>query len=97
MYVSPAVRSMQDDPIEGETVQLLLEAESEDGVEELAAAVAETPATVADRRRFGTLAVDVPQTAIGAVLALDGIDVVETNNAATIDADGAGEDVEFEP
>lgn len=97
MYVTPAVRSMQDDPIEGEPVRLLVEVESEELLDDVASAINATEAKVVDERRFGTLVVDTPQEEIEAVLDVDHISVVETANAVTIDADGAGEDIEFEP
>jgi len=96
MYVSPAVRSIKDDPIDGETVTLLVEAEDDADTDALAAALAEAGGEVRDRRRFGTLVVTVDHGAVADVCALAGIDVVETGNATTIDPDGAGEDVEYD-
>lgn len=97
MYVSPAVRSIRDDPIEGESVTLLLEVA--DGAEEdrVAAAVEDAGASVRARRQFETLEVVVAHERVAAVCAVEGVGVVETDNAVAIDPDGAGEDVEFEP
>lgn len=96
MYVSPAVRSIRDDPIEGETVTLLVEAADDADTEALSTALEAAGGTVTDRRAFETLVVEVAHTAVGDVCTLEGIDVVETDNATTIDPDGAGEDVEYD-
>ena len=102
MYVSPAVRSMREDPIEDESVTLLVEVADEydpegDPVDTVAAAVEDAGGTVEDRRRFGTLVVAIAQDRIGAICAIEGLGVVETDNAVTMDPDGAGEDVEYDP
>lgn len=99
MYLSPAVRSIVDDPIEGESVTLLVEVDDEydPGVDTVADRIEDLGGTVEDRRRFGTLVVSIPQQLIAALCELDGLAVVETDNAVTIDSDGAGEDVEYEP
>lgn len=101
MHVTKAVESMQADPIEGETVTLLVEVDDEydpdgDPLETVEAAIEDTGAEVMDRRRFMTLVVKVAQDAIDDVLDVAGLAVVETDKAVTIDADGAGEDIEFE-
>lgn len=92
MYVSPAVRSIRRDPIEGATVTLLLEASVEADVDALAEAVADL-GTVEDELEFDTLAVTVPHERVDEVCDLDGVATVETANTLGIDADGAGEDV----
>ncbi|MUV90224.1 hypothetical protein GJ629_10255 [Halapricum sp. CBA1109] len=96
MYVSPAVRSIKEDPIEGETVTLLVEAEDDADTDALASALVEAGGEVRDRRRFGTVVVTVDHDAVADVCSLAGIDVVETDKATTIDPDGAGEDVEYD-
>ena len=96
MYVSPAVRTIRDDPIEGEPVSLLLEVADEVPVDDVATAVEELGGTVETELEFRTLRVTVDQERVGAVCETDGIDVVETANTLGIDIDGAGEDVRFE-
>lgn len=99
MYQTPAVRSIIDDPVDGATVQLLVEVADDEGsdlVETVATAIEAADGTVEDRRRFGTLLVSVDQSDVAAVCSVDGIEVVETTNAATIDPDGAGEDVDYD-
>ena len=98
MYVSPAVRTIADDPLEDESVTLLVEVDDDDepGVDSVAKRVETLGGSVEDRRRFGTLVVSISQTAVGELCELDGLAVVETDNAVTIDPDGAGEDVEYD-
>ena len=98
MYVSPAVRSIGDDPLEGESVTLLVEVadDYEPGVDSVAERIEELGGRVEDRRRFGTLVVSISQAAVGEICELDGLAVVETDNAVTIDPDGAGEDIEYD-
>lgn len=96
MHVSPAVRSLREHPVEGETVTLLIEVADEADTDSVAAALEDAGATVTDRRRFGTLVVENPHESIESVCAVEGLAVVETDNAAAVDADGAGEDVEYD-
>jgi len=94
MYLSHPVRRIREDPIEGEDVTLRVTAvddERADALTERLTAVG----TVEERLRFGTLRVTVPQERLDEVCALEGIDAVETANTFTVDADGAGEDVEY--
>ena len=92
MYVSPAVRTIRDDLIEGETVTLLLETTAEGAVADLAEATADL-GIVEEELAFETLAVTVPHERVDDVCDLSGIATVETANTLDIDADGAGEDV----
>jgi hypothetical protein len=98
MYVSPAVRTIVDDPLDGEPVTLLVEVddEYEPGIDVVADRIEAIGGAVEDRRRFGTLVVSLPQNRVTEVCELDGLAVVETDNAVTIDSDGAGEDVEYD-
>jgi len=92
MYVTPAVRSIRDDPVPGETVTLLLETTDSEDVE----AVAETASdlgTVRGERPFGTVEVTVPHERVADVCTLSGVATVETTDTLTVDAGGAGEDV----
>ena len=96
MYVSPAVRTIRDDPIEGEPVSLLLEVADDVPVDEVATAVEELGGAVDAELAFRTLQVTVAHEHVGAVCETDGIEVVETANTLGADTDGAGEDVRFE-
>lgn len=101
MYVSPAVRSIVEDPIDGESVTLLIEVADDyeaegDPVEAVANAIEAAGGVVEDRRRFGTLVVEVAHERVDGICDVEGIAVVETDNAVTIDPDGAGEDVEYD-
>jgi len=96
MYVSPAVRTIRDDPIEGESVTLLVEVADDAAIEDVAAAVEAAGGTVDEELQFRTLKATVAHERVGAVCAVEGIDHVETGNTLGIDTDGAegaGEDV----
>jgi len=99
MYVSPAVRSIRDDPVAGESVSLLVEAgegtDTDADTDALADAIAEL-GTVEAELEFDTLRVTVPHERVGAVCELDGVAVVQTDDTLTMGADGAGEDVRFD-
>jgi len=102
MHVSPAVRTLRDDPIEGERVTLLVEVADDydpDGapIDTVASELRRCDCEIQDRRRFGTLVVDAPQERLEEACAVEGIALVETDGVGTVDADGAGEDVEFDP
>jgi uncharacterized glyoxalase superfamily protein PhnB len=92
MYVSPAVRPIRDDPVEGEQVTLLLETNADGDVDAVAEEAADL-GTVESELPFETLAVTVPHERVADVCDLDGVAVVETANTLDIDSDGAGEDV----
>ncbi len=95
MYLSHPVRRLRDEPREGESVTLVVRAEHEDGIDDLADRLADL-GTVEDRLRFATVKATVPQTAVADVCDLDGIETIETANTLTLDPTGAGEDVEFD-
>ena len=95
-YLSHPVRRMRQDPDSGESVTLVVTAADED--DDAAATLADRLAdvgTVEDRLRFGAVKVTVPQAAVADVCDLDGIQSIETANTLAMDADGAGEDVDY--
>lgn len=96
MYVSRAVRSIREHPVPDATVMLLVEV-AEDvptrRVREDLAAI--EGVAVADELAFDTLQVRAPQERVDDVCAVDGLAAVETDATLTVDAGGAGEDVEF--
>jgi len=91
MYVSPAVRSIREHPVEDESVTLLVRAA--DNVAEVRDRIETAGGTIEESLEFETLAVSIPQTGVGAICELEGIESIETDRTLTIDADGAGEDV----
>lgn len=93
-YLTHPVRRLRDEPIEGESVTLLVTAEDEPAVDALAERL-EDLGTVEDHLRFGTVKVTVGQTAVADVCDLDGVESIETANTLAIDPDGAGEDVSY--
>jgi hypothetical protein len=95
MYVSPAVRSIREDPVAEESVTLLVEADEGTDTDALADATADL-GTVEAELEFDTLRVTVPHERVGAVCELDGVAVVQTDDTLTMGADGAGEDVRFD-
>lgn len=94
MYVSPAVRTIRDDPLPDETVTLLVEATEDADLSALANALGDAGATVEEELEFRTLAVSVAHEDVAAVCDCAGIEAVETSNTLVLDPDGAGEDVE---
>jgi len=83
---------MCEDPIDGESVTLVVTAESEDAVSALETAIEATGATVQTRLQFGALRVEIEQKGIDDLCALDGIESIETANTVGVGGD-AGEDV----
>jgi len=97
MYVSRAVRSIRDDPIEGESVALALTTADDADPDAVASAVQDAGATVERRLQFDDLAVSVPHEGVTDICAIDGLDAVETTDAIAITtADATDEDVEFD-
>ncbi|QLH84679.1 hypothetical protein [Halosimplex pelagicum] len=96
MYLSPAVRTIRDGPVEGESVTLLLEVADDATTDEVAAAAEAAGGTVEAELQFRTLKATVPHERVGAVCEVDGVAHIETGNTLGIDpdgAEGAGEDV----
>lgn len=93
MYLSPVVRTIRDDPIEGEPVTLLLEVDDDASMDEVAAAAETAGATFEAELEFRTLKVTVPQERVGEVCDVDGIAMIETAKTLELDPGGAGEDV----
>ncbi|WP_284006597.1 hypothetical protein [Haloarcula pelagica] len=97
MYVSRAVESIRADPIAGESIGLVLETAPDAEPEAVADAAAAAGAAVDRHLQFDDLAVTVPQTAVEAVCAIDGLAAVQTTDAISIThEDASDEDVEFD-
>lgn len=94
-YVSHPVRRVRDDPVEGETVDLLVRLADDADPERVAAALRELGGESVEDRGLGALSATIPQPAVAAVCDLDALDAVETTNTLAMDLDGAGEDVEY--
>ena len=95
MYLSHPVRRIREDPIEGEAVTLRVTATDDEQADALGTRLVDV-GTVEDRLRFAAFRVTVPQERVDEVCTFDGIEAVETAQTFTLDADGAGEDVEYE-
>lgn len=96
MYVSRAVRSMQDNPVADATVTLLLEVDAETATATVRGELENIAGIeVLAEHRFDTLRVRLEQEQIEAVCAIGGLAAVETDDTLVLDAGGAGEDVEF--
>lgn len=91
MYVSPAVRSIREHPVEGDQVALLVRAA--DDVDEIRDSIEAAGGRIEDTLEFETVVVSIPQTDVGRLFELDGVEAIETDRTLAIDADGAGEDV----
>ncbi|MBX0304090.1 hypothetical protein [Haloarcula salinisoli] len=97
MYVSRAVKSIREDPIEGESVGLALTTADDADPDAVAAAAEAAGGTVERRLQFDDLAVSVAHEAVADVCAIDGLDAVETTDAIAITTEAAtDEDVEFD-
>jgi len=97
MYVSRAVESMRADPIEGESVALVLETAPDADPAAVADAAAAAGATVDRHLQFDDLLVTAPQERIDALCALDGLDAVQTSDAIAITSvDDVEEDVDHD-
>ncbi|MBX0295911.1 hypothetical protein EGH23_13600 [Halomicroarcula sp. F27] len=97
MYVSRAVRSIREDPIEGEPVTLSLATDDDADLEAVEAAVEDAGATVERRLQFDDLAVSVPQERVADVCQVDGLTTVETTDVITIaTGEATDEDVELD-
>jgi len=84
MYVSHAVRSLREDPIDGASIGLSLTTSDDADPDAVAAAVEDVGGTVERRLQFDDLVVSVAQTEIAAICALDGLDAVETTDTISI-------------
>jgi len=97
MYISRAVKSIREDPIEGESVALALTTADDADPDAVASAAEAAGATVERRLQFDDLAVSVPHDDVADVCAIDGLSAVETTDAIAITtADATDEDVEFD-
>jgi diphthamide synthase (EF-2-diphthine--ammonia ligase) len=92
MYLSHPVRRMRDDPIQGETVSLVVTGESEETVEELEEAIEAAGGSVEKRLQFGALEVTITQERIDDLCNVSGIESIETTNTVGVGGD-AGEDL----
>ena len=92
MYVSRAVQSIRADPIDGETVGLVLEPDDDTDPETLAAAAEAVGATVERHLQFRDIEVTVAQPAVDDVCGIDGLAAVQTTDAIGIHPDEAEED-----
>jgi diphthamide synthase (EF-2-diphthine--ammonia ligase) len=82
---------MREDPMDGETVVLIVTA-ADGQRDELEAEIEGIDATVIDRLQFGALQVETEQQRVDDLCALGGIDSIETEHAVGLGGD-AGEDV----
>jgi hypothetical protein len=96
MYVSREVKTLRDDPVEGEEIGLLLEVDSDEtSMDDVGEAIDALGGSVEMERQFDTLEVVVQQEQVDAVCDLDGLEGVETNHTLDYASDGVGEDIEY--
>jgi hypothetical protein len=96
MYVSRTVQSIRDDPIDDETVALVLEPDDDTDPEAVAEAAEDAGATIERELQFGDLQVSVPQEQVDAICGIDGLAAVQTADAIGIHPDEAEEDVDLD-
>jgi len=95
MYVSRAVESIREDPIEDEPVRLVLETDEGVDLDAIAAAAEDAGATVERELQFDDLEVSVAQERVADVCDIDGLAAVQTADAIGTHADEAEEDVDL--
>jgi hypothetical protein len=97
MYVSRAVESLREDPIEGDPVELVLETAAGADPERVAEAAVAAGATVERRLQFGDLLVSTTQDEIDALCELDGLAAIQTGNVNAITTvDDVEEDIDLD-
>ncbi|MDS0282596.1 hypothetical protein [Haloarcula onubensis] len=97
MYVSRAVRSIREDPIEGASVALALTTADDADPDAVAGAAEAVGGTVERRLQFDDLVVSVPHERVADVCTIEGLDAVETTDAIAITtADATDEDVDLD-
>lgn len=94
-YVSHPVRHVRDDPVQGESIELVVRVADDDDETRVASALREVGGKSVEDRGLGAISVGVPQSAVADVCEIGGLEAVETSNTLAIDLGGAGEDVEF--
>lgn len=96
MYLSPVIAEIIDDPIEDESIEILVrvppdsDSNTKTGVESY---VEEMDGSIEAELEFSTLQVALPQQAIEGLAEINGIESIETTGVLDIDLNGAGEDV----
>ncbi len=97
MYISRAVKSIRDDPMAGESVDLALATAADADPDAVANAAKAAGGTVQRRLQFDDLVVSVPQDSVADICAIDGLDAVETTDAIAITTAAAtDEDVDID-
>lgn len=97
MYISRAVKSIRDDPIAGESVDLALATAADADPDAVVNAAEAAGGTVQRRLQFDDLVVSVSQDSVADICAIDGLDAVETTDAIAITTAAAtDEDVDID-
>ena len=94
MYVSRPVRAIRDDPVSDERATLAVTVADDEGERAVRETVARLDGAVTAKRRFGTLVVEIPQSAVADLCRCRGIESVETTAAIGIEPGDAGEDLD---
>jgi hypothetical protein len=97
MYISRAVKSIRDDPMAGESVDLALATAADADPDAVVNAAEAAGGTVQRRLQFDDLVVSVSQDSVADICAIDGLDAVETTDAIAITTAAAtDEDVDID-
>lgn len=89
MYLSHAVRTIRDDPVPGESIDLVVTRDGEASAA-LGDAISALGGTVVADLQFDALHVQVPQTAVADLCGLDGIERIETAETLRLVDEDAG-------
>lgn len=84
MYLSHPVRHIRDDPMPGESVSLVVELTGDDRYDTLVATVTDLDGSVDRDLGFSAHLVTLPEPAVEALCALDGIDRIETADTISL-------------
>jgi hypothetical protein len=84
MYLSHPVRRIREDPVAGETVSLVLELADDDRYDALVSAVDDLDGSIDRDLGFAAYLVTVPETAVGDLCDLDGVERIETADTISL-------------
>ena len=96
MHVSRAVATIRDDPVAGETIDLVFETAPDADPEVVAIHLEAAGATIERHLQFEDLLASVRHEDVADVCRVDGVDAVQTADAIAIHPDEAEEDVDLE-
>ena len=95
MYVSRAVKSIREDPVEGESVRLVLETKSDAEPDAVAEAAEDVGGTVERELQFDDLEVSISHEGVDDICEIEGLSAIQTADAIGTHPDEAEEDIDM--